>query len=86
MKNKKSKIIIFSLLMAAASGYAIAQDAALKVSGPDAMKAATEKIQPEYPNVAKQLAHRGRGPKSRFTLRRRELLILPSRLPETRSS
>ncbi len=55
MKNKKSKIIIFSLLMAAASGYAIAQDADLKVSGPDAMKAATSKVQPEYPNVAKQL-------------------------------
>src|ERR1700733_5702260 len=55
MKNKKSKIIIFSLLMAVASGYAIAQDAGLKVSGPDAMKAATSKVQPEYPNVAKQL-------------------------------
>ena len=41
--------------MAAASGYAFAQDADLKVSGPDAMKAATAKFQPEYPNVAKQL-------------------------------
>jgi hypothetical protein len=44
MKNKKNKIVIFLLLMATASGYAIAQDAVLKVSGPDAMKAATSKI------------------------------------------
>jgi protein TonB len=55
MTNEKGRIVVFSLLMAVASGYAIAQDAGLKVSGADAMKAATSKVQPEYPAVAKQL-------------------------------
>jgi TonB family protein len=59
MKNTNSKIIIFSLLLAAAAGYAVAQDSDLKVSGPDAMKAATSKVQPEYPAVARQLRLEG---------------------------
>jgi len=50
----KGRIVVFSLLMAAASGYALAQDAALKVSSSEAMKAATSKVQPEYPSIAKQ--------------------------------
>ncbi len=50
----KGRIVIFSLLMAAASGYAMAEDD-LKVSNSDAMKAATSKVQPEYPSIAKQL-------------------------------
>jgi TonB family protein len=55
MNKEKRRIVILSLLMAGASGYAIAQDGDLKVSYADAMKAATSKVQPEYPSIAKQL-------------------------------
>src|SRR4051794_39551973 len=41
--------------MATASGYAMAQDADIKVSSSEAMKAATSKVQPDYPAIAKQL-------------------------------
>jgi periplasmic protein TonB len=55
LKKTSGKIIIFSLLTALASGYAIAQDTDLKVSSSDALKAATSKVQPDYPAIAKQL-------------------------------
>jgi TonB family protein len=55
MKYEKGRIIIFSLLMACASGYAFGEDADLKVSHADALKAATSKVQPDYPPIAKQL-------------------------------
>jgi protein TonB len=56
VKNLNGKIsIVFSLLMALGAGRAMAQDADLKVSGPDAMKAATTKVPPDYPVIAKQL-------------------------------
>ena len=41
--------------MALASGFAMAQDSTLKVSNSEAMKAATAKVQPEFPAIAKQL-------------------------------
>lgn len=52
--------IFFSVFLVAAvgqaiTGLAIAQDADLKISNSDAMKAATAKVQPEYPVIAKQL-------------------------------
>jgi TonB family protein len=54
--NKNGKIgIVFSLLMAVAAGCAMAQDADLRVSNSDAMKAATSKVAPDYPVIAKQL-------------------------------
>lgn len=43
----------FALLMTTAAGIARAED--LKVSRADAMKAATSKVQPEFPAIAKQL-------------------------------
>jgi len=55
MKTTYGKIIIFSLLMASASVFALAQDSDIKVSSSDAMKAATAKVQPDYPAIAKQL-------------------------------
>jgi protein TonB len=55
MKKQRAKIIITSLLMALASGLAMAQDSDVKVSTSDAMKAATSKVQPDYPVIAKQL-------------------------------
>lgn len=47
--------IVFSLVMAATAGYAVAEDADLKIPSAEAMKAATSKVQPEYPAIAKQL-------------------------------
>jgi TonB family protein len=56
MKKVNAKIgIVFSLLMMLAGGRATAQDGDLKVSSADAMKAATAKVQPAYPAIAKQL-------------------------------
>ena len=56
MKHQITKTaLVFSLLTLAVAGYAIAQEADLKVSSADAMKAATSKVQPEYPVIAKQL-------------------------------
>ncbi len=55
MKNQKGRIVIFSLLIAAASGLAVAEDLGVKVSNSEAMKAATAKVQPDYPAIAKQL-------------------------------
>jgi periplasmic protein TonB len=46
---------VFSLLMALAGGRGMAQEGDLKVSSSDAMKAATSKVQPDYPAIAKQL-------------------------------
>jgi TonB family protein len=55
-KPNGTRTIIYSLLIVAlASGHALAQDADLKVSNSEAMKAATAKVQPEYPAIAKQL-------------------------------
>jgi TonB family protein len=47
--------ILVTLLMALAAGCAMAQDADLKVTTSDAMKAATSKVAPDYPVIAKQL-------------------------------
>ncbi|HXE05014.1 MAG TPA: energy transducer TonB [Bryobacteraceae bacterium] len=51
----KKITIVFSLLTAFAAGSAIAQEADLKVSNAEAMKAVTTKVQPDYPVIAKQL-------------------------------
>ncbi len=55
MKNPRGRIAIFSLLIAAASGWAVAEDVGVKVSNSEAMKAATAKVQPDYPVIARQL-------------------------------
>jgi protein TonB len=47
--------IVFSVLTALAAASAIAQEADLRVSRAEAMKAATSKVQPYYPAIAKQL-------------------------------
>jgi TonB family protein len=54
-KIKGRIIIVLSLVMAAASGRAMAQQAELKVSNSEALKAAMATVQPEYPVVAQQL-------------------------------
>jgi protein TonB len=59
MKKQKGKFIVISLLMTLATGYALAEDADMKVSNTDAMKAATSKVQPDYPVIAKQLHLQG---------------------------
>ena len=43
----------------ALTGNAMAQDADLKVSNSEAMKAATSRVQPDYPAIAKQLRLEG---------------------------
>jgi protein TonB len=54
--NKIGKTgFVLSIAMALASGLVMAQDAGIKVSNSEAMKAATSKVQPEYPAIAKQL-------------------------------
>lgn len=60
MKSPIGRVVIFSLLIAAASGLAVAQDAGVKVSNSEAMKAATAKVQPEYPVIARQLHLEGK--------------------------
>jgi periplasmic protein TonB len=59
MKLNKRQIIFFSATMALAAGLALAQDAGMHVSTGDAMKAATSKVQPAYPSMAKQLRLEG---------------------------
>ena len=56
----RKSAIAFTFFMALAGGlglaqHALAQDADLKVSNSEAMKAATAKVQPDYPAIAKQL-------------------------------
>jgi TonB family protein len=51
----KKITIVFSLLTALAAGNMMAQEADLKVTNAEAMKAVTTKVQPDYPVIAKQL-------------------------------
>jgi TonB family protein len=56
----RKSAIAFTFFMALAGGlglaqHALAQDADLRVSNSEALKAATAKVQPDYPAIAKQL-------------------------------
>lgn len=51
----RNAALAFTFLMAFAGNLALAQDADLKVSNSEAMKAATSRVQPDYPAIAKQL-------------------------------
>ena len=60
----KNAALAFMFLVAFAGGLArtqnaLAQEADLKVSNSDAMKAATYRVRPDYPAVAKQLRLEG---------------------------
>jgi protein TonB len=60
--NRKLKItasFIIALILAFATAQAQAQDADLKVSVEEALKAATSRVQPVYPAIAKQLRLEG---------------------------
>jgi TonB family protein len=47
--------LAIAALMAMASGWAVAQQADIKVTNSEALKAATQTVQPEYPLIAQQL-------------------------------
>jgi TonB family protein len=55
----KKVAIVFSVLTALAAASAMAEDGDLKISRAEAMKAATSKVQPSYPDIAKQLRLEG---------------------------
>jgi periplasmic protein TonB len=60
MKIKTTvKTMTVVALMAMSTGLMVAQDAILNVSKSDAMKAATSKVAPAYPPMARQLGMQG---------------------------
>ena len=59
MKKTILTTIFLTLAAGLAAGVLIAQDAQLKVSTSEAMKAVRSKVQPAYPDMAKQLRLEG---------------------------
>lgn len=58
MKNYTTSLFL-SLALTVIGGLAIAQDADMHVSPADALEAATSRVQPLYPPIAKQLGLKG---------------------------
>jgi protein TonB len=59
MKINYGKTMFFWLTIALMATFAAAQEGDMHVSTSDAMKAATSKVQPSYPDMAKQLRLEG---------------------------
>jgi len=59
MNNIYIKSFLFAVATVVLAGVALAEDTDLHVSTGEAIKAATSKVQPDYPPMAKQLGLRG---------------------------
>jgi TonB family protein len=59
MKNRYTTSLFLSLTLAVMGSLAIAQETDLHVMPNDALEAATSKVQPAYPPIAKQLGLKG---------------------------